>query len=144
MKIDKEKIKQRFSDINESLSEIKRITSLDDKEFWSRKEYIAAVKYYLLQAIEAVGSICVHIVAKRFNKGVSAFGECFEIFKKEGLLSEDLTARLRKMVKFRNKLIHRYWEIDDKNILQYARKDIGDFIEFMKSVDAILQPNKGD
>ncbi len=138
MEIDKEKIKQRFSEINESLAEIKRLTSLEDKEFWSRKENIAAVKYYLLQAIESVGGICVHIAAKKFNKGVSVFGECFEILEKEGLLSEDLTSRLRKMVKFRNKLIHRYWEIDDKNILQYTRKDLNDFNEFMKAINMLL------
>jgi uncharacterized protein YutE (UPF0331/DUF86 family) len=138
MEIDREKIKQRFSEINEALSEIRRLVSLPEKEFWSRKEYIAAVKYYLLQAIEAVGSICVHIAARKFNKGVSAFGECFEILGKKGGLSEDLTARLRKMVKFRNKLIHRYWEIEDKKILQYTREDINDFNEFMKAIDILL------
>lgn len=141
MEIDKEKIKQRFSDINEALSEINRLTSADDKEFWSKKEYIAAVKYYLLQAIEAAGSICAHIAAKKFNKGISAFGECFEILEKEGIISGDLTLRLRKMVKFRNKLIHRYWETDDKNILQYARKDAADFNEFIKAVNHILEPS---
>ncbi len=138
MEIDKEKIKQRFSEIKESLDEIKRITSLDEKEFWSKKENIAAVKYYLLQAIEAVGGICVHIAAKKFNKGVSVFGECFEVLEKEGFLSEGLVSRLRKMVKFRNKLMHRYWEIDDKNILEYARKDTGDFQDFIKAVDKII------
>jgi len=59
MEVDKEKIKQRFSEINESLKEIERLTSLEEKEFWSKKENMAAVKYYLLQAIEAVGGICV-------------------------------------------------------------------------------------
>lgn len=138
MDIDKEKIKQRFSEINESLSEIKRLASLEDSEFWSKKENIAAVKYYLLQAIESVGGVCVHIVAKKYNKGVSAFGECFEILQKEGFLDEELALRLRKMAKFRNKLMHRYWEIDDKNILEYARKDLKDFEDFMKSVGGIL------
>lgn len=136
--IDKEKIKQRFSEINESLSEIQRLTALNDKDFWAKKENIAAVKYYLLQAIEAVGSICVHIAAKRFNKGVSVFGECFEILGKEKFLPEDLVSRLRKMVKFRNKLMHRYWEIDDENILEYARKDLKDFNDFMKEIGKLL------
>jgi len=138
MEIDKEKIKQRFSEINESLQEIQRLASLGDKEFWSKKENIAAVKYYLLQAIESVGGICVHIAAKKFNKGVSAFGECFEILGKEGFLTEDLVSQLRKMVKFRNKLMHRYWEIDDKNILEYSRKDLNDFQDFIKAVDKII------
>lgn len=138
MEIDKEKIKKRFSEINEALEEIRKLTSLNDEEFWSKKEYIAAVKYYLLQAIESVGSVCVHIAAKKFNKGVSAFGECFEILEKEGFLEESLTSRLRKMVKFRNKLMHKYWEIDDKNILNYTREDLGDFEEFIKAIDKIL------
>lgn len=138
MDIDREKIKQRFSEINESLSEIKRLASLGDDEFWAKKENIAAVKYYLLQAIESVGGVCVHIAAKKFNKGVSAFGECFELLSKENFIGDELVLRLRKMVKFRNKLMHRYWEIDDKNILEYARKDLKDFEDFMKLVGKIL------
>jgi uncharacterized protein YutE (UPF0331/DUF86 family) len=80
MEIDKDKIKNRFSEINEALAEVKRLSSFSDDEFWSKKEYIAAVKYNLLLAIEATGSICVHISAKKFNKGVSAFGSHSELF----------------------------------------------------------------
>lgn len=138
MEIDKEKIKQRFSEINEAISGAKDLAMLSDKEFWLRKENIAAIKYYLLQAIEAVGGVCVHIAAKKFNKGVSAFGECFEVMEKEGALEKSLADKLRKMAKFRNKLIHRYWEIEDKNILEYARKDLSDFEDFIRSVDKII------
>jgi len=45
---------------------------------------------------------------------------------------------LRKMAKFRNKLIHRYWEIEDKNILEYARKDINDFEDYIRAVDKLV------
>ncbi|MFA4890579.1 MAG: DUF86 domain-containing protein [Candidatus Paceibacterota bacterium] len=138
MEIDKEKIKQRFSEIDESLEEIKRLVSVDEKEFWSKKENIAAVKYYLLQAIEAVGGICVHIAAKKFNKGVSAFGECFEILEKEEFLPKIFSSKLKKMVKFRNKLIHRYWEIEDENILEYSKKELDDFNEFIKRINKLL------
>ena len=138
MDIDKEKIKQRFSEINEAINSAKGLVKLSDEEFWSRKENIAAVKYYLLQAIEAVGGVCVHIAAKKFNKGVSAFGECFEIMEKEGVLEKSLADKLRKMAKFRNKLIHRYWEIEDKNILEYTRKDVSDFEDFIIAVDKLV------
>ncbi len=136
--VDREKIKRIFSEIGEALSEIERLASLKDGEFWSKKENIAAVKYYLLQAIEGIGSVCVHISAKKFHKGVSAFGECFEVLQKEGFLPEELASRLRRMTKFRNKLMHRYWEIDDKKVLEYSRNNLGDFRDFMKSLDGIL------
>jgi uncharacterized protein YutE (UPF0331/DUF86 family) len=67
MDIDKEKIKSRFAEINEALAEVKRLADISDEEFRLKKEYIAAVKYNLLLAIEAAGSICVHISAKKFN-----------------------------------------------------------------------------
>lgn len=34
---------------------------------------MAAMKYYLLQTIEATGSVCAHVAAKKFNKDVSSF-----------------------------------------------------------------------
>jgi uncharacterized protein YutE (UPF0331/DUF86 family) len=138
MDIDKEKIKSRFAEINEALAEAKRLAGLSDEEFRLKKEYIAAVKYNLLLAIEAAGSICVHISAKKFNKGVTAFGECFEILAKEDFLDAGLADKLRKMAKFRNKLIHRYWEIENEKILEYARRNLSDFNDFMKAIDKLL------
>ena len=42
------------------------------------------------------------------------------------------------MTKFRNKLIHRYWEIDDQKILEYAKTDLNDFNEFIKAISKLL------
>jgi uncharacterized protein YutE (UPF0331/DUF86 family) len=138
MQIEAEKIKKRVAEINEAKEGIVRIVSLSDKELLANKESMAALKYYLLQIVEAVGSICVHIAAKKFNKGVSAFGECFEILNEEGLLNDDLTLRLRKMAKFRNKLMHQYWGIDDVKILEYAKKDLGDIDDFIRAINSLV------
>ena len=138
MELDKEKIKKRFSEINEALAEVQKLTERKNKDLLKEKVDMAALKYYLLQAIESVGSICTHVAAKKFNKGVSSFGECFDFLEKERILEESLASKLKKMVQFRNKLTHRYWEIDDEKILEYARKDLGDFREFIKTIDILL------
>ena len=138
MKIDIEKIKQRFSEIDEALSEIQKLVSIPSEEFWKEKKNIAALKYYLILAIEAVGSICTHILAKKFNKAVSTLGECFEIMEKAVILDKDLTERLKNMAKFGNKLIHRYWEINDQLIFKYAQEDLNDFIKFMKTIEKVF------
>lgn len=138
MNLDREKIKKRFSEMNSAIAEIHRLVALPEKDFWAKKENIAAVKYYLLQAIEAAGSVCVHVAAKKFNRGVSVFGECFEILGEENVLPQNLIVKLRKMVKFRNKLIHQYWETDDLNIFKYARQDLGDLEYFMKAIGKLL------
>ena len=135
MDIDKEKIKKRFSEINRAVKEIKNISAIPDKDFWAEKKNIAALKYYLLQAIEAVGNISAHIVAKVYNLGISSFGECFDVLEKESIFDDVFILKLRQMVKFRNRLVHEYWDVDDKKVLDFARKDVGDFKDFIKLID---------
>lgn len=60
MSLDIEKIKKRIGDIKEAIEEINKLISMDEKDFWKEKKNIAALKYFLLVAIEALGSICVH------------------------------------------------------------------------------------
>lgn len=136
--INKEKIKKIISEINESLNEIKKLISMNQDELFLEKRNIAALKYFLLQAIEGVGTICVHISAKIFNKSVSSFGECFEVLEENKIIDQELSERLKKMIKFRNKLIHRYWDIDDNLLVKYAKEDLNDFDDFINSIKKIL------
>jgi len=138
MNLDIEKIKKRISEIEESINEINKIVSINEYEFWKDKRNITSVKYYLLEAIEAVGGICVHIVAKKFGKGVNSLSECINILEEEEILDKELSLRLKKIVKFRNKLIHKYWEIDDKLVYEYAKNETDDFTDFIKEIKKIL------
>ena len=138
MNLDFEKIKKGVSEIEESINEINKIVSINEYEFWKDKRNITSVKYYLLEAIEAVGGICVHIVAKKFGKGVNSLSECINILEEEEILDKELSLRLKKIVKFRNKLIHKYWEIDDKLVYEYAKNETDDFTDFIKEIKKIL------
>ncbi|HOC53265.1 MAG TPA: DUF86 domain-containing protein [Caldisericia bacterium] len=138
MNLDIEKIKKRVSEIEESINEINKIVSINEYEFWKDKRNITSVKYYLLEAIEAVGEICVHIVAKKFGKGVNSLSECINILEKEEILDKELSSRLKKMIKFRNKLIHKYWDIDDKLVYEYAKNETNDFTDFIKEIKKFL------
>ncbi len=132
--LDFKKIKLRTEEIEEALKEIKGYIAVPEENFWKDNRNILAVEQLLLRAIEAAGGICIHIAAKKLKKGVENIADCFELLEKEQILKPDLSLKLRNMVKFRNKLIHRYWEINDKNILEYAKNDLKDFEDFMKTI----------
>lgn len=134
MEVDKEKIKKRFEEISHALEEIRRITSLDDEKFWADEEHIAAVKYNLLQAIEGVASICLHLAAKKFKKGVSNPGDCFKLLIEREVVDRNLAKRLIEMNRFRNMLVHHYEKIDDKKVLKYTREELDDFENFIRAV----------
>ncbi|MFQ6109795.1 MAG: DUF86 domain-containing protein [Candidatus Aminicenantales bacterium] len=132
--VDLEKIKYRIAEIKENLHKIKKYASLADKEFWADERNILSVKHLLLVSIEACGNICVHISAKKIFKAASSFAECFENLYKEGVIEENLSDRLRNMARFRNILVHRYWDIDERKILDYARNNLDDFDQFLKAI----------
>lgn len=102
MEIDIKKIKKRISEIEENLMKIRKYTKLSDKEFWTDERNIYTIKQLLLEAIEATGSICLHLVAKKLRKGVERFGECFEELEKGGIINSSLYRELKSMIDFRN------------------------------------------
>ncbi|MFQ6083144.1 MAG: DUF86 domain-containing protein [Candidatus Aminicenantia bacterium] len=77
---------------------------------------------------------CLLISAKKLFKASSSFAECFENLYKSEVIDEDLSSKLRNMARFRNILVHRYWEINDQKILDYAKNNLGDFDQFLKSI----------
>ncbi len=136
--INPEKLKARAADIRESIEKIQTYAALPDSDFWADERNLYAIKYLLLQAMEALGSICVHVLAKRFQVAVSNYATCFEELEKKGVLSADLSKKLRKMIRSRNILVHRYWEVDDQRVLEYARGHVDDMLEVLRSVWSFL------
>lgn len=138
MDIDIEKIKNRMTEIRENIGKIGKYSSISDKEFWEDERNILSVKHLLLESIEACSNICIHISAKKLFKAPSSFSECFEILHKSKIIDENLSSRLRKMARFRNILVNRYWEVENQKILGYARNNLDDFEQFLKSIAKYL------
>jgi uncharacterized protein YutE (UPF0331/DUF86 family) len=134
MDINLEKLTKRISEIKENGEKINKYASIPDSEFWKDERNLLAIKHLLLQSIEACGSICNHVLAKKFFESPSSFPECFESLHNSKVINKELSVKLRKMARFRNILVHRYWEIEDKKILEYARNNLEDFNQFLKSI----------
>lgn len=128
------KLKLRISEIQESIKEINQYLTIPEEDFWKDHRNILAVEQLLLRAIEATGGICLHLVAKKLQKGVENIAQCFEILGEHNLIDKELTESLIRMARFRNLLIHKYWEIDEKRVYQYAKNNLSDFESFISSI----------
>lgn len=132
--LDIQKLKLRISEIQEALKEIRQYIEIPEEEFWKDHRNILAIEQLLLRAIEATGGICLHLVAKKLRKGVESIAQCFEVLGDENLVDKELSVALIKMARFRNLLIHKYWEIDEKRIYEYAKHNLSDFEYFISSI----------
>jgi uncharacterized protein YutE (UPF0331/DUF86 family) len=92
---------------------------------------LAALKWYLLLALEDAFALCNQAVSILGGEPPSAYAECFERLAARGVINTALSNRLQAMARFRNLLLHRYWEVDDQRVLQIARNDLGDLEQFV-------------
>lgn len=139
MKFNIDLIKRRVGEIKNSIEELQSIASLSREKFLSDTNVVDAAKYKLLLAIEASLSICNHINAKISKKVPETYADCFVILGELGVISKDLAERMAKMAKFRNMLVHIYWEVEDEKIYEIINKDLNDLKMYIGELKNFLR-----
>ena len=133
-KINVEMIRSRAREIREGLDKIRIYTSQTDDDFFADERNLYTVMHLLLMCIEAVAGICNHLLAKLAHRAPASYSECFEGLQELDILDDALVNRLIQMARFRNILVHRYWQIEPDLILRYARENLEDFELFLQHI----------
>ncbi|MBC7095441.1 MAG: DUF86 domain-containing protein [Thermococcus sp.] len=121
-----------------SIQNLKELSSIPEGEFLKNKHYIASAKYSLLIAIEACIDIAYHIISKNRMRLPKDYADSFKVLVENNIIDEDLGKRLMLMARFRNRLVHIYWDVDDKMVYHYIKENIVDIEEFLKKIREIL------
>ena len=132
--VSKEKIFQKFSSLDDYLNILKDIAQNPVNTFIKDKILLGSAKYYLQVSIECCLDVANHIIASERLRAPRDYADSFKVIEEEGLVSGELGKRLQQMAKFRNRLVHLYGDIDDKNVHQYINKDVKDLVEFKSIV----------
>jgi len=137
--IEIERVKARAREIRENLGKIRHYAGLPDEEFFADERNLYTVMHLLLLTIEAVAGLCTHFLAKTARIAPTSYAECFEGLRQLGFVDEDLAGRLVQMARFRNLLLHRYWDVDEARVLRYARENLGDFEAFLALAGRLVE-----
>ena len=116
-----EKLAGIIDEISQMVKELERKLSLKDSDILSEYDTLSSLKFSLLRAVQASIDACMLLTSSRRYKAPASYRECFLNLKEEGILEKQLAENLAKMAGFRNLLIHKYWDVDDKKILQILR-----------------------
>ncbi len=88
----------------------------------------------LLIAIQASLDAAAHIVADDRLGEPRTNRELFEILGRNGWIPEDLVDALRRMVGFRNILVHGYEIVDPAVVEHVVRRRLGDLLTFVAAL----------
>jgi len=134
LKFDQNKIMKLTSEIFNSLEKLRELSNIEKEDFLKDEYKIASAKYFLLVSIGAVIDISSHLISKNRFRAPENYADTFKVLHEEKLLTEYLMIKLIEMAKFRNRLVHIYWELDDELIYQLIKEDIKDIEEFVDNI----------
>jgi uncharacterized protein YutE (UPF0331/DUF86 family) len=137
--IDREIIEKRIDIVEENLDYLDSIKGISLKEFASSFEKVQAAKHSLQEAIEACLDIANYLIAAKGFKRCEEYSEMFEVLAENKIIENRLKKNLMEMARFRNLLVHRYSQIDNKKIFEIIRSNLSDIKAFVIAVEKLME-----
>lgn len=124
------------------VSLLKTISTKSEQEFMKDDIIKGAAQRYLQLAIESCINIGNKIISlQQLQKDLKApdtYSEIFMILGDLNVLPRAFVDKLVSMARFRNRLVHMYWEIDDHMIWEILNDNLDDFEEFAEYIKKYL------
>ena len=134
-----DRIRQIIGEINFAFSKLEALSKLDEEHFSKNHEKTDSAKYNLIVVIEGAIDICNHIVAKAGGRAPNDYADCFAILGELGVLTDEFVEKLKRMAKFRNLLVHLYWQVDNRKVFSILREDIFDIKKYLQRVEEFIE-----
>ncbi len=134
-RIDKRRIQFFLGDIRKNALEIgELLRTYKDDEITMK-----AIKFMLIEIREAMSNTLQHILARDRGVPVSGYIDTINKAKDLKIISDDLYRKIKPFFDFRNSLIHRYWLIDDKILLENLKDGYKDFDRFNDEIENYIR-----
>jgi len=128
--VSKDRIVQKFLQLDEYLSLLKKISDTPVESFLKDKILIGSAKYYLQVSIECCLDVANHIIAVERFRAPRDYADTFRVIEERGLITSDFGQKLRQMAKFRNRLVHLYGDVEDTFVYEFINHNLNDIEEF--------------
>jgi len=125
-----EKIIRKFASLDEYLDVLRKLADTPVEDFIRDKILIGSMRYYLQVSVESCLDVANHVIASERYRAPKDYSDSFAVLEEEGVVPGDLSNKLRQMAKFRNRLVHLYGEIDDRQVHAIVQTDLGDIEQF--------------
>lgn len=127
-----DKIRTITSEILSSLERLEELKILPKETFLSDPHKIRSAKYSLIVAIEGAIDLSNHVIAKNGFRTPEDYADTFKVLAERGAFDGEFTLTLIQMARFRNRLVHIYWEVDDDELFSIIQTRLGDIRLFLK------------
>ena len=129
-------------ELRKSLQRLSALAGIPEDQFVTDADKVASAKYHFIVAIEACIDLCNHLISRNRFRVPEDYGDTFRVMAEVGALSPEFADVLVSMGKFRNRLVHIYWEVDNRQVHQLLCNRLQDFRRFLKEMAQYLALNE--
>jgi uncharacterized protein YutE (UPF0331/DUF86 family) len=136
---DQEKMVKLTSELRKSQARLAALSALPRDVFLGDPDKIGSAKYHFVVAIEICIDLCSHIISRNGYRVPDDYADTFTVMREAGAFDERFAGELRDMARFRNRLVHLYWEVDDAQVHELLQTRRGDFKRFLDALAVFLE-----
>ena len=136
--IDQERVQKLLSSMRHAVSSLIDLRGIAEEQFLQNKHLQGSAKYYFIVAIESAIDLASHIISRKGLRAPEDYADTFRVLKEGGVIPEEFSVELEKMARFRNRLVHLYWDVDDKEIWNIIQTRLGDFETYLSFLGRYL------
>jgi len=134
-----EVIENRIKKLQDYLEKLVELKNINKNEFISDFRNSNSAKYLLQVSIECCLDIANHIIASEKFRSPDDYADSFRILNEQKIVPDSLIDRLIEMAKFRNRIVHIYWEVDEDLVYDIIQNYLNDFELFIQSILKVLK-----
>ncbi len=136
--VDNRKILEKLRVIKENLDKLSSFKDVPVDLFISDFEKYDSAKYNLQTTIEAMLDICNHIIARNAYEVPRTNAEAFRLLCRKNILNPEMENTYMAMARFRNRVVHLYDQVDNREIFRIVSESLGDFKRFVDDIKILI------
>lgn len=136
-------IETQLRRLRASLQRLGQLANLGEREFLAEADHFAIGEHHFRRAMEVVFDIGRHLIARCGWEPVETYSEIAQRLGEQQVLTEDLTEWAMDLGRFRNRLVHVYWQVTPRELYGRLPEDLPQFENFAVQIEAFLEAQEG-
>jgi uncharacterized protein YutE (UPF0331/DUF86 family) len=133
-------VEDRIDRVRRYARDLHDFSRISRDAFRSNRERQYAVLHAMQNAIEACLEIASHIVSADKLGAPRDYAGLFTMLEQHQILPTPVADQMRQMARFRNRIVHLYWDIDLDLVYTYLTQRLDDFDQYLAHIETYLGP----
>ena len=132
--VNPEKVVWLIEKLREYVAQLNQLKKLPKDILVKQFTNVNSAKYLFQVAIECCLDIGNHVVASEGFRSPYDYKDIFKVLNENKIIPDNFLDTAVSMAKFRNRLVHLYWEVDSDKIFGFLQNNLGYFDEYIKYI----------